>query len=273
MKIMVAIPIYNRMKYVEILIRSLSECRFIDKADIRVYDDCSTDFGIDYLNEKFLPLNAKIKRRAKRSACTANNYFEMMTDFINSDNDILFLCDSDLLLRPDALEQLERVFPMTDGFMTLYNSDLHLTVKEGKEFDLKLDIGHAAACMSKKCVSMFLKHNNPGMGDMKMSEIMNNNNIRILAVKNSFVQHIGVEGKHSGKNRGMDYSMSFVPLSEHNKEVTDELVPLLLKAQSSLIKRLKFESKYTRDGFFLHQPIKYLQRRRTIKKLQKLKVQ
>ncbi|MCL2145377.1 MAG: glycosyltransferase family 2 protein [Endomicrobia bacterium] len=272
MKIMITIPVYNRMKYVEILAKSLSECRQIGKADIRVYDDCSTDFGIDYLNNQFLPLNAKIKRREKRSACTANNYFEMMTDFANSDKDVLFLCDSDLLLRPDALEYLERVFPLTDGFMTLYNSDLHLTVKEGKEFDLKLDIGHAAACISKKCISIFLKHNNPGMGDFKLSETMVDNNIRILAVKNSRVQHIGVEGKNSSKMIGMDYSASFEPLSKHNKEVVDELIPLLLQTQSSLIKKLMFEDKYRRDGFFLHQPIKHLQRRKMIKKLKKLEV-
>ena len=272
MKIMIAVPVYNRKKYVDILARSLSECRLVEKADIRVYDDCSTDFGIEYLKEKFLPLKATVQRRQKRSACTANNYFEMMTDFVGSDNDVLFLCDSDLLLRPDALEYLERVFPLTDGFMTLYNSDLHFTVKEGEEFDLKLDIGHAAACMSKKCVSLFLKRNNPGLGDFKLSETMIGNNIRILAAKNSRVQHIGVDGKNCAVCSGIDYSMSFEPLSEHNKEIIDELMPLVIKGLSSLIKKLKFQDKYMKHGFFLHQPVKYLMRKNTVKKLIKLEV-
>lgn len=272
MKIMIVIPTYNRKKYVDILARSLSECKGIEKADIRVYDDCSTEYGIDYLNEKFSPINAKIKRREQRSACTANNYFEMMTDFSNSDNDILFLCDSDLLLRPDALEYLDRIFSQTDGFMTLYNSDLHLTVKEGAEFDMKLDIGHAAACISKKCVSMFLKLNNPGMGDFRLSETMIKNGIRILAPRKSYVQHVGVEGKHSSKLSGMDFSMSFEPVSQHNKEVLAALMPVLMQRQSALIKNLLFSDKYRRDGFFLHQPIKHLQRRSTINKLKKLEV-
>ncbi|MDR1195394.1 MAG: glycosyltransferase family 2 protein [Endomicrobium sp.] len=273
MKLMIVVPVYNRQEYVDILARSLSECNLIGSADIRVYDDCSTDFGIEYLEEKFLPLNAKIKRREKRSWCTANNYFEMMTDFINSDNDVLFLCDSDLLLRPDAFEYLEKVFPLTDGFMTLYNSDLHLTVKEGREFDLKLDIGHAAACLSRECVSIFLKRNNPGMGDFRLCETMIKNGVKILAAKKSYVQHIGVDGKNSSEHEGMDYSMSFEPLSPHNKEITDALIPLLIKRQSSLIKRLMFKDKYRRDGFFLHQPVKSLQRSMTIKKLKKLEVQ
>lgn len=272
MKIMIVIPVFNRRKYIEILSRSLSECKGIEKADIRVYDDCSTEFGMDYLNSKFLHLGAKVQRREKRSACTAHNYFEMMTDFINSDNDILFLCDSDLLLRPDALEYLDGIFPETDGFMTLYNSDLHLTVKEGVKFDLKLDIGHAAACLSKKCVSMFIGLNNPGMGDFKLSETMIKNGIRILAAKKSMVQHIGVEGKHSSKLSGMDFSLSFEPASAHNREVVAELMPVLLQRQSALIKNLLFTDKYRRDGFFLHQPLKYLQRKKTIKKLQKTEV-
>lgn len=272
MKLMIAVPVYNRAEYVDIVAKSLSECKLIEQADVRVYDDCSCDFDINYLEEKFKPVNAKIKRRSKRSPCTENNAFEMMTDFKTSNNDVLLICDSDLLLRPDSLEFLHNNFKLTDGFMSLYNSDLHLTLKKGTIFDLKLDVGFAAMCLSKELVSLILEYKNPLFGDLKISKIISKNNIRVLVPANSMVQHIGISGKHGSLSRGMDYSSSFEPVSEHNKKVISEFAPVIAKAQTTFINKLLFKDKYRKHGFLLHQPLRYLFIRRMVKKANNIEV-
>ena len=272
MKLMIAIPVYNRAKYVDIVAKSLSECKLIEQADVRVYDDCSSEFDISYLEEKFKSVNAKIKRRSTRSPCTENNAFEMMTEFKMSDNDVLLICDSDLLLRPDALEFLHNNFKLTDGFMSLYNSDLHLTVKKGTLFDLKINVGFAGMCLSKEIVSLVLEHKNPLFGDLKISKIIFENNIRVLVPTNSMVQHIGISGKHGSLSRGMDYSSSFEPISEHNKKVISELAPVIAKAQTAFIGKLLFEDKYRIHGFLLHQPLRYLFIKRMVSKYKGIKI-
>jgi glycosyltransferase involved in cell wall biosynthesis len=272
MKIMIVVPTYNRKHHIETLSRSLSECRGIENADVRIYDDASTDFDETYLKEKFASVSKQIFRRNVRSRQTSHNYFQMMSDFLKSDNDVVFLCDSDLLLRPDALDFIKENFKFTDGFVTLYNSDVHYTIKHGKIFDLKLDAGHAAMVMNKKCAAMFVDINNPEMGDFRLSETLIKNNVRILAAKNSLAQHIGISGgKHSGAQH-IDYSTSFTPLSEHNKEVINSLKDELIIKQSLKIQNLLFEDKYRRHGFFVHQPLKYIKQKFLIKKLSKLKV-
>ena len=234
MKLMIAIPVYNRAKYVDIVAKSLSECKLIEQADVRVYDDC--------------------------------------TEFKMSDNDVLLICASDLLLRPDALEFLHNNFKLTDGFMSLYNSDLHLTVKKGTLFDLKINVGFAGMCLSKEIVSLVLEHKNPLFGDLKISKIIFENNIRVLVPTNSMVQHIGISGKHGSLSRGMDYSSSFEPISEHNKKVISELAPVIAKAQTAFIGKLLFEDKYRKHGFLLHQPLRYLFIKRMVSKYKGIKI-
>jgi len=272
MNIMVAVPVYNRKKYVDILANSLSECQYIDKTDVRVYDDCSTEFDINYLRNTFNKLTSKIIRREKRNGILAVNLFEMMHDFLNSDNDVLFLCDSDLLLRPDAIKYLYDNFDLTDGFMSLYDSDLHLTVKQGQKFKLKLDVGHAGMCISRECVQLLLNKNSKDLGDFKISETIIKNNKRILVPVNGCIQHIGDMGKNASTFAGMDYSTSFIPVSEHNKKIIQEITSVVILRQATLIKNLFFNDKYRRDGFFLHQPIKHLKTKNTIRKLKKLEV-
>ena len=272
MKIMIAVPTYNRAKYIEIVTKSLSECKFINDADVRVYDDCSTEFQIDFLEDRFKCINAKIIKRNIKNSCVEENYFEMMKDFINSNNDVMFICDSDLLLRPDSLEFLQNNFKYTDGFMSLYNSDLHLTIEEGTCFSLKLDIGHAGMCMSKKIALLFTNLNKPKMGDFKMCNFMMRKNIRILVPKNSMVQYIGINGDHNSILTGVDYSSTFEPISQHNKQIINGFSPIIANTQTNFIKKLLFEDKYRRDGFFIHQPLKHISTQRLIKKIQKSEI-
>lgn len=272
MKIMIVVPTYNRAKHIEIVAKSLSECKFINEANVCVYDDCSTEFQIDFLKKQFECINAKIIKRTVHGKNMEINTFEMMKDFINSNNDVMFICDSDLLLRPDSLEFLQNNFKYTDGFMSLYNSNLHLTVKTGTIFDLKFNVGFAGMCLSRKIVEKILAYDNPSLGDLKISETLSKNNIRALVPKQSYIQHIGIGGEHGTIVNGIDYSSTFEPISQHNKQIINEYSPIIANAQTNFIKKLLFEDKYRKDGFFIHQPLKHFLTKSIIKKLKKLEV-
>ncbi|GHT47403.1 hypothetical protein AGMMS49936_08040 [Endomicrobiia bacterium] len=101
MKVMVSVTVYNRKEYLEITARSLYECSNIDKVIIKVFNDCSSEFNDNYLRQLFNKPNTEIISRVKNLKADRNAY-QMMLDFLASDNDVLFICDSDLLLRPDT---------------------------------------------------------------------------------------------------------------------------------------------------------------------------
>ncbi|GHT50247.1 hypothetical protein AGMMS49990_02330 [Endomicrobiia bacterium] len=124
MRVMVSVPVYNRKEYLEITARSLYECSNIDKVIIKVFNDCSSEFNDNYLRQLFNKPNTEIINRVKNLKADRNAY-QMMLDFLDSDNDVLFICDSDLLLRPDTIDYIFNNFQRSDGFLGLYNSELH----------------------------------------------------------------------------------------------------------------------------------------------------
>ncbi|MDR2709376.1 MAG: glycosyltransferase family 2 protein [Elusimicrobiota bacterium] len=269
MKLFIAIPVYNRKKYLSICARSLYECRNIDKTEIVVFNDGSTEFDETYLKTLFSSPNTKIINAAKKIDIDAH-YYQIMQYFLNSDCDVLMICDSDILLRPDAIDYVLDNFNKTDGFLGLYNSDLHRDLFFDGEFVYKEDVGFAGICISREILQKFLKTQTPKANaiDFKMSEFLLKNKMRIMVIRNSLAQHIGFDGAHCN-DTSVEFSSNFTPLSDYNKEIINGLIPTALKMQAGMIKHLLFEDKYKRHGFLLHQPHKYLLKRAKNKELKK----
>ncbi|GHT24523.1 hypothetical protein AGMMS49953_07190 [Endomicrobiia bacterium] len=74
MKLMIAIPVYSREKYLETTAKSLYEYSNIDKSLIRVFNDCSTEFDDNYLKQLFNKFNARIINREKNLKADGNAY-------------------------------------------------------------------------------------------------------------------------------------------------------------------------------------------------------
>ncbi|MDR2772589.1 MAG: glycosyltransferase family 2 protein [Elusimicrobiota bacterium] len=269
MKLFIAVPVYNRKEYLEITARSLFECSNINKAEIVVFNDSSDEFDTQYLHKIFHAGNVKIISAAQKIDIDVH-YYEMMKTFLASDSDVLMICDSDLLLRSDTIDYVLNNFSKTDGFLGLYNSDLHRDLYFDGEFVYKEDVGFAGICVSKKVLQSFIAGQDPKARaiDFKFSDYLLDNNIRIMVAKNCLIQHIGFNGEHCN-DTSVEFSSNFVPNSEFNKEVISKLMPIALKMQSSMIKHLLFCDKYRRHGFFVHQPHKYLAKERRVKELMK----
>ncbi|MDR1952226.1 MAG: glycosyltransferase family 2 protein [Elusimicrobiota bacterium] len=269
MKLFIAIPVYNRKEYLEITARSLYECSNVDKAEIVVFNDCSDEFDENYLKELFNRPNTKIINADEKIDIDIH-YYNIMKYFIKTDCDVLAILDSDLLLRPDAIDYIFNNFNKTDGFLGLYNSELHRDLFFDGEFVYKEDVGFAGICVSKKVLSDFILRQDPKARaiDFKFSDFLLDNNIRITVAKNCLAQHIGFDGEHCS-DTSVEFSANFIPASDFNKEIINKLLPIALKMQASMIKYLLFDDKYRRHGFFVHQPRKYLEKKRRAKKLTK----
>ncbi|MDR2067131.1 MAG: glycosyltransferase family 2 protein [Endomicrobium sp.] len=270
MKLMIAIPVYNRKKYLNIMLKSLKECDHINKTFVKVFNDCSTEFDEAYLRQIFKGLNINIITRSENLRADRNNY-QIMLDFLNTDSDVLFICDSDLLLRPDTIEYIYSNFKKTDGFLSVYNSDLHRDIYFDGKFVYKQDVGFAGMCISKDLLKSFILKQKEALRsmDFKLSYFLLKKGVRLIVPKNSYVQHIGFDGQNCS-SESVDFSSSFVPLSDFNKKIIDEVVPIVLKRQSEMIKYLLFKDKYKRCGFMLHQPKKHFAQNLLFKKLRKL---
>ncbi|MDR0819995.1 MAG: glycosyltransferase [Endomicrobium sp.] len=270
MKLMIAIPVYNRKKYLEITAKSLYECSNIDKSVIRVFNDCSTEFDDNYLKQLFNKSNAHIISREKNLKADGNAY-QIMLDFLNTDNDVLFICDSDLLLRPDAVDYILNNFARTDGFLGLYNSELHRDIYFDGEFVYKEDAGFAGICISKNLLQKFVSKQEESSGsmDFKLSDFLIDSGVRLMVAKNCYVQHIGFCGQNCNSLSSIEFSANFMPLSDFNREIIDEILPTVLKIQANMIRHLLFEDKYRKHGFSLHQTCNYFKKKRKIKTLKK----
>jgi glycosyltransferase involved in cell wall biosynthesis len=267
MKLFIAVPVYNRKEYLEITARSLYECKNIDKANVVVFNDCSDEFDEDYLSALFNRANTKIIN-AKENIDIDIHYYNIMQNFLESSDDVLMICDADLLLRPDTIDYVFDNFNKTDGFLGLYNSELHRDLYFDGQFVYKEDVGFAGICIHRNVLIKFLYRQDPKARaiDFKFSDFLLDNDIRIMVAKNCLIQHIGFNGKHCN-GTSVEFSTKFVPISDFNKEIINNLMPTVIKMQSSMIKHLLFEDKYRRHGFFLHQPLKHISKCKKIKKL------
>ncbi|MDR3256228.1 MAG: glycosyltransferase family 2 protein [Endomicrobium sp.] len=270
MKLMIAIPVYNRKKYLEITAKALYECSNINKTAIKIFNDYSTEFDNNYLEHLFNKYNTEVINREKNFRADRHTY-RIMLDFLKTDNDVLFICDSDLLLRPDTVDYIFDNFTRTDGFLGLYNSDLHRDLYFDGEFVYKEDVGFAGICISRLLLQKFVltQKERPRSMDFKLSSFLIKNGIRLMVPKNCYVQHIGFDGQNCNSS-SVEFSTNFIPLSEFNKEITNKMLPIVLKKQAAMIKYLLFEDKYKKHGFMLHQPHKYFIQKQTVKKLSKI---
>ncbi|MCA6071694.1 MAG: glycosyltransferase [Endomicrobium sp.] len=270
MKLMIAIPVYNRREYLEITAKSLYECSNINKAAVKVFNDCSSEFDNNYLEKLFNKPNAEIINREKNLRADRNTY-QIMLDFLNTNNDVLFICDADLLLRPDTIDYIFNNFKRTDGFLGLYNSELHRDIYFDGEFVYKENIGFAGICVSRSLLQQFITNQKerPRSMDFKLSAFLIKSHARLMVPRNCYAQHIGLDGQNCGLS-SVEFSTNFIPLSDFNKEIINKMTPIVLKMQAEMIKYLLFKDKYKRHGFMLHQPHKYFMQNKTIRKLEKM---
>lgn len=255
MKITVAVPTFNRKEVVNvfsvILGESIKEKRNVN---IRIYDDCSTEYNKEEL-EKIFFYASEIRRR-KENLKADKNMYQIYKDFLNTSDEVLVQLDSDMLLGKKfffMIELIAQELKKEKGVYSLYNSSNHSFIQNGRKkeieniiFKEKKDIGGACVIFSREIIEEILKNidvsdNNFAGYDWKWSEYLVKNNIPIYVSEKSFVQHIGLGGQNNISVRNIDIGKNFIgAINLEEANFINQYYEKLIQYQRNILVNLTF---------------------------------
>ncbi|GHT24526.1 hypothetical protein AGMMS49953_07200 [Endomicrobiia bacterium] len=75
-------------------------------------------------------------------------------------------------------------------------------------------------CISKNLLQKFVSKQKESLGfmDFKLSSFLIDCSVRLMVVKNCYIQHIGFCGQNCNGLSSIEFSTNFVPLSDFNGE-------------------------------------------------------
>jgi glycosyltransferase involved in cell wall biosynthesis len=201
MKVTIGVPTFNRKALLEIMAASLYKSNLSASPNIRIYDDCSTDYGREFLGELFPSAKSIIVNKTNLKA--DKNIYQMYADFLSTGDDYFFNADSDIIFTSQWLNIALETVKKTDGVLSLFNSNSHCSYKIlDDELCLKNTIGSAGTLLSRErmeeMLSYFKSIKEVKGFDWQWSEYFTNNGIRIYCLNKSLVQHIGYDGQNTG---------------------------------------------------------------------------
>ncbi|MGV3487574.1 MAG: glycosyltransferase family 2 protein [Tuberibacillus sp.] len=225
MKITIGITTFNRKEYLKRLEQSLSLVDGLESCPIRLYDDCSTELSIEEI-ESLFPHATDIVRRSENLG-PDRNLRQMYVDFLATNDDVLVTMDSDLICRPDWIIFTKKYFPLTEGVMSLYHSRLHPPTRRlklnGTVFYEKNHIGAAGSMMSREVIEGIIRHIPPGDSfDWAWSDFLRRKGIPMLVSRESYFQHLGVQGFHCDGISTVDVGLNFKPIHSLNRQFLAE---------------------------------------------------
>ena len=198
LKIMLAIPTYNRIGYTEFHAKVIREYHKIPSSQLFIFDDCSTEYGEKELREwygkdiHFFPCKKRLRSDA--------NIRRMFEYFITTDFDIIFSVDTDLIFQKNWMDFIDKHIGSTDGVMSLYHSNAphHRTFNCGNDLCEKNSMGSAGTVMKKDTVKKMLGLHKTNLFDWGFVSIFKKLKIRMLVPKNSLIMHYGQIGQNNG---------------------------------------------------------------------------
>ena len=239
--ITLGVTTYNRVDILEKMATSLQGTRGLDRSGVhlRVYDDCSTDFEVPYLQSLF-PGATEVVRRPHNLGANGNMH-QMHLDFLETGDDLLFYADADLIYHPDWLDFLLSMMPHTDGVFRVYNSAQArslATVRLG-EHDVvsKEYLGSAGVALSRDHVADIVEACPvTATFDWDWSHYLHQKGVRLLVSKRSYVQHIGMTGYNSDGSLFIDFGRWFYPGTVFNEQIMVEQNDFLLSRNDDMVR-------------------------------------
>ena len=196
----IGITTYNRKKILEMMASSLYSSDLSVPHNIRIYDDCSSEYGMEELKRIF-PTAASISVNQENIKAD-QNIFRMHKDFLKSSDTYLFNADSDLLFARNWLNRALELVDKTSGILTLFNANSHGPCRAvDSDLCLKKTIGSAGTLLRRDRIEELLGYidstENVKAFDWQFSGYFNKMEIPIYCVNNSLVQHIGYIGQNT----------------------------------------------------------------------------
>ncbi len=235
MKISISVPTYNRFENLLILSKCFQHVKHIEKHHLRIYDDESTTFSLHEI-QKVFPSAKQIIRNVRNLGADRNLY-SLMVDFLKSDDDVLFVCDSDLIMHPECLWFIENTIDKTEGIMSVYNSARHPSYDiADNDFLLKKSIGAAGSVFTRKMIEQVIQavpEKFANYWDWAISFYLQSISKKIYVSKQSFVQHIGIKGENN-TILSLDYGINYQPQTALEKEQLSDFYKVFFQQYTSI---------------------------------------
>ena len=218
MKFTIGITTYNRLDTLKRMSASLIATTNVEQCNIRIYDDRSSDFSIIELEEIF-PTAAEIILREKNLGAD-KNMRQMFVDFLNTDDEYLFIADADLIFHPEWFNFFLK--HKVCDILSLYNSSLHdreKAVPIAEDVLIKKQhIGAAGAIIKRKIVELIINNVPPSRAyDWDWSNFLSKMGYPLFVSNRSYVQHIGVIGTNNDTLAPLDFGLNFLSGSLANE--------------------------------------------------------
>jgi glycosyltransferase involved in cell wall biosynthesis len=232
----IAVPTYNRLDFVKKMAASLYRSDLSIPHNIRIYDDCSTEYGTNELS-KIFPAAASITRNKTNVRADTNMYL-FYRDFLSTTDEYLFNADSDLIFQKGWLPRSLDMIKETDGVLTLFNANSHPAKKIiNEKFCIKDTIGAAGTLFTRSRIEELMRNffiiDKIGVRsfDWKWSNYFTQHNIPIYCVNESLVQHIGYTGQTTVFG-AFDFGKNFTVDSPENGQIINDMFELFLEKLS-----------------------------------------
>jgi glycosyltransferase involved in cell wall biosynthesis len=187
--LVIVVPVYNRKRTVEISLSNLS--KYKQNSTLWVYDDCSTEFGPEFLAgyaDKLVMGHKNLGVHGIR--------WKQLHDFIESDFKYIYLTDSDSFHDPNFLNVLKGL-PKGNP-ISLYTSDCNAFISKKETFKRKWS-GGISHFYTREMIEDILERakniDKKDGWDYKFPQLLKK---EFLVTRTSYLDHLGAYGIHSG---------------------------------------------------------------------------
>lgn len=221
-----AISTYNRKNEVIQMAKSLKNLEMPDDINIRIYDDKSSEYGKEFLEELFP--NAEINIREKNLKAD-RNMREIHKDFLKTRDDILIQVDSDVIYNKDFFKIIDNILSgkKSENIFSLYNSISHkeienseIEIKNIKFIEKKTIGGLCVIFPNRKIIEKIIENVPEGEAyDWRWSKYLLKNNKKIYVSQKSYIQHIGgLKGQNNNCDLNIDFGKQFIASNKNDLE-------------------------------------------------------
>lgn len=217
LKITIGITTFNRIDYVKKMCLSLRHTIGLESCSIRIYDDCSDEYSLDEIVKEF-PFVTEYKRR-EHNLGSDFNIHQMYRDFLETGDEILVNCDSDMIFHSEWINKIKELLPCSDGVISFYNSALHVPAEHlvinNVNMVRKNTIGSAGTVFTRHIVQCIIDNVKASFKyDWDWCRFLSVRGIRLLVTEQSYIQHIGIVGQNCDAVQIIDYGLNFYPTDE-----------------------------------------------------------
>jgi hypothetical protein len=237
----IGITTFNRRQVLEQVAQSLAQVDGLEHAHVWVLDDCSEEFGADFLQRLFP--QAEVFRASEHSGGADQAMVRLFQRFVATGSGYLLNLDADLLASRGVVDRCLRIIGSAatasrPGLFSLFNAASHPAIGTEGEFLLKRSVGAAGTLWEHGLLAEVLRNVPVSRKfDWDWSAYLTRQAIPIRVTRQSYVQHIGRIGQHSRSLAGMDHGLAFEGYEEHNLAVffdhTHEALVQMLTEQNA----------------------------------------